>query len=112
VVLETYGSGNAPDRRRDLLDALAEATARGVVIVNCTQCHKGTVSSTYAAGKALAEAGVVPGADLTPEAALTKLSYLLAKGLEPDVVRARTQEDLRGELTVGGERRYSHRARG
>ncbi|MBM4357205.1 MAG: asparaginase [Deltaproteobacteria bacterium] len=111
VVLETYGSGNAPDRRRDLLDALAEATARGVVIVNCTQCHKGTVSSTYAAGKALAEVGVVPGADLTPEAALTKLSYLLARGLAPDAVRGLMQDDLRGEMTVGAERRYSHRAR-
>lgn len=109
VVLETYGSGNAPDRRRDLLDALSEATRRGVVIVNCTQCHKGMVSTTYAAGTALAEAGVIGGADLTPEAALTKLSYLLARELSPEAIRALMQQNLRGELTEGQGRRFSFR---
>lgn len=109
VVLETYGSGNAPDRRKDLLDALREATSRGVVIVNCTQCHRGTVSTTYAAGKALADAGVVGGADLTPEAALTKLSYLLAKGGSPEETRVLMQQSLRGELTASPGTRFSFR---
>ncbi|XP_055014638.1 60 kDa lysophospholipase-like isoform X2 [Boleophthalmus pectinirostris] len=79
VILETYGSGNAPDKNQGLLDALKEATDSGVIIVNCTQCLRGTVSLTYATGAALEKAGVVPGADMTPEAALTKLSYVLAK---------------------------------
>ena len=57
LVLETYGTGNAPDRRKDFLAALARATARGVVIVSCTQCHTGRVSEDYAAGKALGDAG-------------------------------------------------------
>jgi lysophospholipase len=109
VVLETYGSGNAPDRRRDFLEVLREATARGVVIVNCTQCHKGSVGTTYAAGAALAEVGVVGGADLTPEAALTKLSYLLGKGLARDEVRRRMQVALRGELTAESAVRFSFR---
>jgi lysophospholipase len=109
VVLETYGSGNAPDRRRDFLDALRAATDRGLVIVNCTQCHKGTVSTTYAAGTALAEAGVIGGADLTPEAALTKLSYLLGKGLPPDEVRRKMQQSMRGELTEERSVRFSFR---
>uniref|UniRef100_A0A8D2J6X4 asparaginase n=1 Tax=Varanus komodoensis TaxID=61221 RepID=A0A8D2J6X4_VARKO len=79
VVLETYGSGNAPNNRPDLLDELKKATDRNVVILNCTQCLRGTVSSAYATGKTLRDAGVIPGADMTPEAALAKLSYVLSK---------------------------------
>lgn len=51
VVLETYGSGNAPDNRADLLDELKKATDAGVIIINCTQCLRGTVSTSYATGK-------------------------------------------------------------
>lgn len=52
VVLETYGSGNAPDNRPDLLQELKKATDAGVIIINCTQCLRGTVSTSYATGKA------------------------------------------------------------
>ena len=57
VVLETYGTGNAPDNRPDLLAALKEATDRGVIIINTTQCLKGTVSKIYATGEVGASAG-------------------------------------------------------
>ena len=100
LVLETYGTGNAPDRRADFLDALREATARGVVVVNCTQCHRGTVNTSYAAGAALAEVGVVGASDMTPEAALTKLCYLLGAGTSAEEARKAMAEDLRGELTM------------
>lgn len=99
LVLETYGAGNAPDRRQDFLDALREAADRGLVIVNCTQCSRGVVTADYATGAALARAGVIAGADMTAEAALTKLSYLFGKGLSSEEVRRRMQIDLRGELT-------------
>ena len=99
AVLHTYGVGNAPDRP-ELLATLRRASERGVVLVNCTQCLEGAVRmDTYATGNALAGAGVVSGYDMTPEAALTKLYYLLSLGLEPDEVRRRMQENLRGELT-------------
>lgn len=52
VVLETYGSGNAPNNRPDLLDELKKATDNNVLILNCTQCLRGTVSLVYATGKA------------------------------------------------------------
>lgn len=67
VILETYGAGNAPNTRDDIMRALASASDRGVVIVNCTQCKKGTVTDMYATGKALRKVGIVSGNDMTPE---------------------------------------------
>lgn len=101
LVLETYGIGNGPDQNRDFLAALEEATARGVVIVDCTQCLEGTVDlDEYASGTALARAGVISGFDLTAEAALAKLYYLLSRGDPPETVKQEMQRDLRGEMTV------------
>ncbi|CEL51634.1 60kDa lysophospholipase [Rhizoctonia solani AG-1 IB] len=100
VVLETFGAGNAP-QRPDLLDALREACARGVVIVAISQCAKGSVSPAYDTGRTLAECGVVPGGDMTPECALAKLAYLLSKKeLTPEGVRQLVSQPLRGELTL------------
>ncbi|KAJ1917161.1 hypothetical protein H4219_003351 [Mycoemilia scoparia] len=100
VVLETYGAGNAPDDRADLLAAFKEASDRGVIIVNVTQCFKGTVSDIYATARGLSEAGVVSGHDMTSECALTKLSFLLGLGLSPVECRVHMSRNLRGELTV------------
>jgi len=101
LVLETYGAGNAPARDTALLDALERATQRGVVIVNCSQCHGGRVrQGLYQTSSALARVGVVSGHDMTPEAALTKLYCLLASGLDAATVRVQMEQDLAGELTV------------
>ncbi len=99
LVLETYGVGNAPSRDPALLAAITRATGRDMVIVNCSQCHGGSVRQTlYSTGAALARCGVISGRDMTPEAALTKLYCLLAAGLPPAEVRTRMQQDLAGEL--------------
>ncbi|KAM6912880.1 60 kDa lysophospholipase [Xenentodon cancila] len=101
VVLETYGSGNAPNNRPDLLAELKKATDAGVVIINCTQCLRGTVSASYATGKVLMDAGLIAGGDMTPEAGLSKLSYVLAKkDLDLDARKKMMAQNLRGEMTV------------
>lgn len=66
MVLETFGAGNAP-QRKDLMSALREACERGVVIVAITQCAKGSVSNAYETGRTVLQAGIVPGGDMTPE---------------------------------------------
>ncbi|PWN44635.1 asparaginase-domain-containing protein [Ceraceosorus guamensis] len=105
VILESYGAGNAPSRA-DLLQVFDRASKRGCVIVNITQCLQGEVSAIYATGKKLEQVGVVPGGDMTPECALAKLSYLLAKpNLKPDQVRKYMSRSLRGEITERSNQR-------
>lgn len=99
LVLETYGSGNAPDTRTDLLAGLSAAIARGLVVLNVTQCLRGTVSGAYAAGRALADVGVIPGADLTAEAALAKLAYVIGLGLNRVETARMLRTPIRGEMT-------------
>ncbi len=100
VVLECFGSGNAPARDAAFVQALRAACERGVVIVAVTQSLRGTADlSLYAPGRALLVARVVSGFDMTPEAALAKLFYLFAKGYPPEHVKLLVQQDLRGELT-------------
>jgi L-asparaginase len=104
VVLECFGAGNAPTDDQGLMNALAAATARGVVIVAVTQPPVGSANlSLYATGRALLEAGVVSGFDMTTEAALAKLFYLFEKGFSSERVKRLMQQSLVGELTVPNE---------
>jgi len=103
LVLESYGVGNGPANNPVFLRVLRQAAERGVVLVNCTQCVKGrVVSQAYATGQALREAGVVSGQDLTTEAALAKLFYLLSNGQDPEMIRQDMLRNICGELTEEG----------
>ncbi|ALO34854.1 L-asparaginase 1 [Colwellia sp. MT41] len=99
LILRSYGVGNAPQDKA-LLACLSKAKEQGIVVVNCSQCIKGTVNmSGYATGNALSEVGVISGHDMTLEATLTKLHYLLSKNLSYDEMCQQMQLSLRGELT-------------
>ena len=101
VVLETYGSGNAPSARW-LYQALKEATERGVIIVNKTQCSMGSVDmGQYEVAKNLLKAGVISGYDITTEALLTKMMTLFGENPDnPDKVKQLLSVPICGEMTV------------
>ena len=99
IVLKTFGAGNGPNDKW-FYDAIRETVEKGVVVVNITQCANGGVQPyRYASGLELAQTGVVSGHDLTLEAAITKLMFLLGKGLDPDNVKIEMEKSLRGEIS-------------
>lgn len=99
LILLSYGVGNAPQNPA-LLAQLSDAERNNIIVLNCTQCFSGKVNMTgYANGHVLREVGVVSGNDMTPEAALAKLHYLLSKELPTKEIKRQLLRNLRGELS-------------
>ena len=100
VVIETYGSGNAPTDTW-FINALDDAIKRGIIVMNVTQCKAGSVKMRqYAASCDMDRIGVIGGGDITLEAAITKLMYLLGNFPDSkDHVRERLSQSLRGEIS-------------
>lgn len=129
LVLELYGTGNAPNTKMALIELLRGAAEKDIVVAACSQCKKGAVDfDAYAVGKAFADAGVLPCLDMTVsppthrrrprppagsrlvqtyarngqvEACVTKLSHLLAayEG-NAAMVRSLLATPLRGEISA------------
>ena len=101
VVMETFGVGNAPTSP-EFTQILHDAVNRGIVIVNVTQCKGGggVEMDRYETGKNLADIGITSGRDMTTEAAVTKLMFLLGQYDNPDDVRREVATSMRGEMTM------------
>ncbi|UKZ94098.1 uncharacterized protein TrAFT101_008985 [Trichoderma asperellum] len=110
IILETFGMGNIPggvDGR--LMEAIRSAVERGIIVVNVSQCVNGFVSPVYAPGTKLGRLGVIFGLDLTAEAALAKLSHLIAlPNLTQKDIASEFSRSLRGEMTEIAHQSFSH----
>ena len=100
VILKTYGNGNAPTSQ-EFLDFLEYISSQKIVIIDITQCTKGFVKmGLYEASAKLTDIGVISGTDLTPEAAVTKLMYLLGAYKDIKQIKRKMQVDICGEQTL------------
>ena len=99
IVIESFGAGNAPTST-ELSNLLNTANKEGKIMINITQClHGSAVVGQYETSEPFGKAGVISGKDLTTEAAITKLMFLLGKGLSNGEIKADLQKNIRGEIT-------------
>ena len=99
IILETFGSGNAPSTK-EFLDSIARLIKSGIIVMNISQCSGGTVNQTkYETGIGLKNAGVISGGDMTTEAAITKMMFLLSKHSSNRDVKKYLTKNMAGELS-------------
>ncbi len=99
IILETFGSGNAPTNKQ-FLDSIEKITKKGILVLNITQCHAGKVDmDAYFTGRELKRVGVIGGYDSTTESMLTKLYYLLGQYTNIEDIKVNIEKNLRGEIT-------------
>lgn len=101
LVLSMYGAGAGPAADRSIIEALGALTAQGIPLLGVSQCFDGRIDLRYyEAGRLFADCGVIDGADLSPEAGLTKLYFLASQGTAiADMARA-LRTPIAGEMST------------
>ena len=98
IIIETFGAGNAPSDA-DFRELITNYIAEGGIVVNITQCSSGSVEQgKYETSSFFSKVGVVSGSDMTTEAALAKLMYLLGSETSNEIIKQKLMESIVGEL--------------
>lgn len=101
LVIEAFGSGGINFLRRDVVSEIHSLVGRGVVVVICSQClYEATDMTVYEVGRRALDCGAIPAGDMTTEAAVTKLMWLLEQGLSREEITELFKRNLHGEITA------------